>query len=384
MAGAGAASLAACAPPAPPGATPGSAATAARPTPTYPADRSATDKSVAFANWTQYVDTDDAGAHPTLLDFQKKTGLRVSYTEDIDDNDVYFNKIAPQLKAGQSIGRDIVVFTDWMVNRCITQGFAQPLDLSAMTNVRAHLLPELALASFDPGRQYSLPWQSGLTGIAYDASRTKPIKSVDDLWRADLKGKVVALTEYRDTLGVIMRSQGVDPAKAFTATQFENATDLVAKHISDGQIRRIRGGSYTQELQNGNALAGIVWSGDIATLREETGNDAWTFVVPESGGMLWSDNALIPSTATHKANAEKLLDHYFDPAVAAQVAAYVGYVCPVLGAREAMTKVDPELVDDPLIFPEASFLATHTSVFRALSPQEESDYAALWAKVMGD
>lgn len=339
---------------------------------------------MAFASWTQYLDTDDAGVHATLVDFQKSSGLTVSYTEDIDDNDVYYNKIAPQLKAGQSIGRDIVVFTDWMIARCVRQGYAQPLDLSTMTNVRAHLLPELALAAFDPGRQHSLPWQSGLTGIAYDASRTAAVRSVDDLWRADLKGKVVALTEYRDTLGVIMRSQGVDPAKAFTKAQFDDAADLIAKHIADGQIRRIRGGSYTQELQNGNALAGIVWSGDIATLREATGNEHWSFVVPESGGMLWSDNAMIPSTSTHQRNAERLLDHYYDPLVAAKVAAYVGYVCPVLGAREAMTKVDPALVDDPLIFPEASFLATHTSVFRALSAQEESTYAARWAEVMGD
>lgn len=378
MAGVGLAATSACAPLPPPGRD-GAAATASG-----AVDRSGSEHTLAFGNWTQYVDVDDAGHRPTLEAFQKATGIRVSYTEDIDDNDVYFNKIAPQLRIRQDIGRDLVVFTDWMVNRCITQGLVQEIDLRRMPNVTAGLLPALAMAPFDPGRRYSLPWQSGLTGIAYDRTKVKEIRSVADLWRPDLKGRVVALTEYRDTLGLIMRSQGVDPAKAFTKDQFFDACDVVARQIHDGQIRRIRGGSYIQELQSGNALAGIVWSGDIETLRTETGNDGWTFVLPESGGMLWSDNAVVPVTSHHRANAERLLDWYYRPEVAAKVAAYVGYVCPVAGAQEALAKTDPQAAKNPLVFPSDDVLTKQTSVFRALDPAEESTYAARWAQVMGD
>lgn len=372
---AGAAVLTACAPPVPPAAE--------RTTRALPADRSASDRRVAFANWTQYVDQDEqTGRFPTIDAFTKATGIAVSYTEEIDDNDLYVNKIAPQLRAGQDIERDLIVLSDWMVNRVIEQDLVQPLELIRMPHA-SNILPELMDASFDPGRLYSLPWQSGLTGIGYDASRVKEIKTLDDLWRPDLKGKVVGLTEWRDTLGVVMRAQGVDPAKEFTADQFGNAVDVIDKQLTDGQIRRIRGNSYVQDLQSGNALAGLVWSGDIATLRAETGNDNWTFVMPESGGMLWSDNAVVPITATHRRNAEALLDWYYRPEIAAQVAAWVNYICPVAGAQEAMTRIDPELAEDPLIFPSADFLAKQTSVFRALRPAEEAQYAQMWTKVVG-
>lgn len=365
----------ACAPPVPPA--------AAATTRALPADRSATDKKVAFGNWGSYLDVDEAsGRHPTLDAFTKATGIAASYTEDIDDNDVYYNKIAPQLRAGQDIGRDVVVFSDWMVNRVIAQDLVQPLELIRMPHA-GNVLPGLMDAPFDPGRQYSLPWQSGLTGIGYDKSKTGPIKSVDDLWRADLKGRVVGLTEYRDTLGLILLAQGVDPSKPFSSGEFERACEVVDKQLSDGQIRRIKGGSYTTDLQSGNAVAGIVWSGDIITLRNETGNDNWEFVIPESGGMLWSDNMVIPATSPHRRNAELLMDWYYRPEIAAQVAAYVNYVCPVAGAQQAMEKIDLELVDDPLIFPSDELLAKQAKVFRPLSAAEEQTFSTMWSKVVG-
>ena len=367
--------LAACAPPEPPA--------VARTTRALPVDRSATDRRVAFASWTQYLDQDESTKRfPTLDAFVRATGIQASYAEEIDDNDLYVNKIAPQLRAGQDIGRDLVVLSDWMVNRVIDQELVQPLELIRMPHA-GNVLPELMDASFDPGRQHSLPWQSGLTGIGYDASKVKEIRSVEDLWRPDLKGRVVGLSEWRDTLGVILRSQGVDPARPFTRDELAAAVEVVDRRLRDGQIRRIRGNSYVQDLQSGNALAGLVWSGDIATLRAETGNERWTFVVPESGGMLWSDNAVVPITSPRRRNAQRLLDWYYQPEIAAQVAAWVGYICPVAGAQKAMEKVDPERVEDPLIFPTADFLARRTSVFRALDPREEQEYAAMWTQVVG-
>ncbi|MCH8612880.1 polyamine ABC transporter substrate-binding protein [Arsenicicoccus dermatophilus] len=372
---AGAALLAACAPPEPPASV--------RTTRALPADRSATDRVVRFANWTQYLDQDERTRRfPTLDAFVRATGIRATYVEEIDDNDLYVNKIAPQVRAGQDIGRDLVVLSDWMVNRVIAQDLVQPLELIRMPHA-GNVLPALMDAPFDPGRQHSLPWQSGLTGIGYDASKVRPLEAVADLWRPDLKGKVVALSEWRDTLGLIMRAQGVDPAKAFGHDQVTAAVEVVDRQLSSGQIRRVKGNSYVEDLKSGNALAGMVWSGDIATLRAETGNEHWTFVVPDSGGMLWSDNAIIPATSPHRRNAQRLLDWYYQPEIAAQVAAWVSYICPVAGAQKAMEKVDPELVADPLIFPTADFLATQTSVFRALDPQEEADYAAMWTKVVG-
>lgn len=373
-----AAVTAACAPPKPPA---GGAAAKVQ----LPVDVSDTDKIVNWANWTAYLDYDDkTKTYPTLEAFSKQTGIKASYSEDIDDNDSYVNKISPQLRAKQDINRDIMVLTDWMANRVIRDELVQPLDLISMKNVW-RLRPSLQEVSFDPGRQHSITWQSGFAGLAYDKTKTSAVKAIADLWRSDLKGRVVVLSEFRDTVGLIMQSQGVDISKDFTKAQVEKGMDEVSKRISDGNIRRVKGNAYLEDLKAGNAVAGIVWSGDMFVLRAETGNDNWEFVIPDSGGTLWSDNMMLPSTARHRKNAHKLIDYYYDPKVAAEVAAYVNYVCPVEGAQAEMEKLDKDLAQSPFIFPTESYIKEHKiQGFRALSASEDADYSAMWAKVVGN
>jgi spermidine/putrescine transport system substrate-binding protein len=376
---AGLAALAACAPPKPPAAIGGAA------TQKLPTDVSATEKICNWANWTAYLDYDDkTKKYPTLEAFMKQTGIKVSYTEDVNDNDSYFNKIAPQLRAGQDIERDIFVFTDWMANRVIQQQLAQPLELIQMPHA-GNLLDKLKEVSFDPGRQHSLTWQSGFSGIGYNKRKVgRELKSIADLWSPDLKGKVTVLSEFRDTIGCIMLAQGTDPSGRFTQAQFDKAAEEVTKRTSDGQIRRIKGNDYLQDLQSGNAVAGIVWSGDIFVLADETNDPDWTFVLPDSGGMLWSDNMMIPITSRHRHNAEMVMDYYYRPDVAAQVAAYVNYVCPVQGAQAEMEKIDKDLAASPFIFPTADFLAKNSKVFAALNPADDQKYSAQWASVIGN
>ncbi|GAA2745956.1 spermidine/putrescine ABC transporter substrate-binding protein [Terrabacter aerolatus] len=378
-AGLAALGLSACAPPAPPSSAGGA------PVLQLPKDVSDTEKIVKFANWTAYLDYDDkTKTYPTLEAFQKKTGITVTYSEDIEDNDSYETKIEPQLQAKQDIDRDIFVFTDWMANRMIQRGFVQPLELIRMRNA-ANIRPILQDVSFDPGRNHSLTWQSGFAGIGYHKGKVgRELKTLDDLFAPDLKGKITALSEFRDTVGLIMLWQGVDISQSFTEAQFQKAVDEVTKQVSDGQIRRIKGNSYLQDLTSGNAIAGIVWSGDIAQLQSNTKDDNWTFVMPESKGTLWSDNMMVPITSRHRRNAQKLMDYYYDPLVAAKVAAYVAYICPVEGAQDQMKKVDPTLVDDPMIFPTEEYLRKETRSFRALSPAEDQKFSQIWSKAVGN
>ncbi len=376
--GAAATGLAACAPPLPPAGGPAAVK--------LPTDRSDTEKVVRWANWTAYLDYDEGTKkYPTLEAFIAKTGIKASYTEDIEDNDSYVNKVAPQLRAKQDIDRDIFTLTDWMAARVIRDGMVQPLDIIHMPNVGAMLEP-LKDVSFDPGRTHSITWQSGFAGIGYNKAKVgRDLKSLDDLWADDLKGRVVVLSEFRDTAALIMQQQGVDISNPFTKVQIEKAFAEVDKRISDGHIRRVKGNSYLEDLKSGNALAGIVWSGDLFILRAETENPDWQFVIPESGGTLWSDNMMVPITSTHRKNAMALMNYYYDPAVAAKVAAYVNYICPVQGAQREMEKIDPELAKSPFIFPSADYIKQHNiQGFRALSPAEDAEYSAAWAKVVGN
>ena len=373
------AALAGCAPPEPPA---GGVAQL-----DLPEDVSEQEKIVRWANWTAYLDYDeDSKSYPTLDAFEEKTGIKATYSEDVDDNDSYFNKIAPQLRAGQDIGRDIFTFTDWMANRIIQQQLAQPLDMVQMGNVAQNMLPSLKTVPFDPGRQFSVTWQSGFAGIGYNKKKVgRELKTLEDLWAEDLKGRITVLSEFRDTLGVIMLEQGVDINGDITTEQFQAAVDEVDRRISDGYIRRVKGNSYLEDLKSGNAIAGIVWSGDLFVLRAETEDDSWEFVIPESGGTMWSDNLMVPMTSTHKDNAETLIDYYYDPKVAAEVAAWVNYICPVEGAQKAMEKIDPDLAESPFIFPTEDYLSDNNiQFFAALEPEQDAEFSETWQRVVGN
>lgn len=346
-------------------------------------DVSDTDKIVNWANWTLYLDYDDSTrTYPSLEAFSEATGIKANYSEDVDGNDTYFGKVQGQLSAGQDIGQDIITLTDWMAARLIRLGYTQELDLANIPNSK-NLLDSLKNVDFDPGRKHSLTWQTGFAGIAWNKEAfPQGLKSVSDLWQPELKGRVEVLDEMRDTMGLLMLDQGVDITGKWGEDEFENALDVLSKQIADGQIRQVKGNSYKEDLISGDALAVIGWSGDITQLNFEEG-DKWEFAMPEAGGTLWSDNLLVPIGATHKTNAEKLMDYYYDPVNAATVAAYVNYVCPVEGAREAMEAIDPELVENPLIFPTDEFLA-NAHVVRTLTPDEETDFSDRFQTAIGN
>ncbi|GHJ56533.1 ABC transporter substrate-binding protein [Nonomuraea sp. TT08I-71] len=345
-------------------------------------DLSATEKKLAFSNWPQYMDVDekDESKRPTLDAFVKKSGIQVTYTEDVNDNNEFFGKVQNQLAGCQTTGRDIMVLTDWMAARMIRLGWIQKLDKAKLPNVEANLLPSLRNRSFDSDNQLAIPWQSGLAGLAYNAKVATEIRTVDELLtRPDLKGKVTALSEMRDTMGLLLQSNGHDPAN-FTTAQFDDALNKLKKAVDSKQIRKFTGNDYAPDLAKGDIAACIGWSGDVIQLGFE--DEKIKFVVPDSGVMLWSDNMLVPNKATHKANAEELINYYYDPAVAAQLAAYVNYICPVKGAQAEMEKIDPELAANPLIFPDDTMLSK-SKVFMALDEKREKEYEAKFQQVIG-
>ncbi|MGK5442937.1 polyamine ABC transporter substrate-binding protein [Micromonospora sp. URMC 105] len=345
-------------------------------------DLSATEKKLAFANWPQYMDVDekDESKRPSLDAFVQKTGIQVTYTEDINDNNEFFGKVQNQLASCQSTDRDIIVLTDWMAARMIRLGWIQKLDPAKIPNVAANLLPSLINRSFDPENRIAVPWQSGLAGLAYNGNVTKELRTVDELLtRPDLKGKVTALSEMRDTMGLLMQSNGHDPAN-FTSAQFDDALNKLKKAVDSGQIRKFTGNDYAPDLAKGDIAACIGWSGDVIQLTGE--DEKIKFVSPDSGVMLFSDNMMVPNKATHKANAEALINYYYEPAVAAQLAAYVNYICPVKGAQAEMEKIDPELAANPLIFPDEALLSK-SKVFMALDEKQEKEYESKFQQVIG-
>ena len=343
-------------------------------------DISAADPTVNWANWPLYLDEDDDGNYPTLEAFTAASGIAANYLVEVDDNNSYFAKVKDQLALGQDIGADTVCLTEWMVSRWIRRGWTQAFNLDNIPNHK-NLVADLLNPDFDPGRKSSLPWQGGFAGLVYNSDLVStPVLSVADLWRDELKGRVVVLSEMRDTVGVIMRSQGVDITK-FTADEFNAAIAEIEMRVADGYIRNIKGNSYSEDLVSEDALAGIVWSGDITVLNLEAGYEKWKFVLPDSGGTFWNDTFMIPIGSPRKTNAEKLINWYYDPAIAAQVAAWVNYVTPVQGAYEEAIKIDPALAENQLIFPNDETLAK-VHIFRSLADAEENEFQAAFQSII--
>jgi len=349
-------------------------------TQTFPEDVGGT---VRWANWTAYLDqkkVDGKRTYPSLTQFTDRTGIDVEYLVDYNDNDEFYGKVQENLKAGNDIGYDIVTPTDWMAARWIRQGYAREFDAANMPN-KGNILDTLANVSFDPGRNYSMTWQSGFAGFCWNKNIIKSdVTTIEQLFSAENKGRVVVLSEMRDTMGIILQYQGVDISQPFSEDEFMNAIDYFKKMIADGFIRQVKGNDYLEDMANGDAVAAIGWSGDMFS--ENLSGQNYGFAIPDSGGTLWSDNCLIASTSANKSNSEKLIDHYYDPAIAAEVAAWVNYICPVKGAQAEMEKIDPELAASPFIFPDDETLAK-VKVFRGLDAKEEFDFSAAFQEAIG-
>ena len=347
-------------------------------------DSASSANTVRWGNWPLYLDFDsDKKTYPTLDKFTASTGIDVKYLEDYNDNDEFFGKVQAQLKLKQDIGYDLVCPTDWMAARWIRLGYSQKYDAANIPN-KINILDALAKPSYDPMREQTLTWQGIMGGFGWNTAKNpKGIHTLDDLFAPQNKGKIVVLSEMRDTIGIILRSQGVDLATV-TEDQFMNAVDFMAKKIADGWIRGVKGNEYAQDLTSGDATAVIGWSGDMFILASENAGK-FDFAIPESGGTLSGDNMMIPSTVTAeaKANAEKLINWYYDPAIAAEVAAYVNYLTPVKGAQAEMEKINPELAKSEYIFPSDATLK-NLSVFRALTPAEEAKWSEAFQKASGN
>ncbi|MBT2900458.1 PotD/PotF family extracellular solute-binding protein [Streptomyces sp. McG3] len=346
-------------------------------------DHSAKEKEATFSNWTEYMDvSEDEKGRPTLEAFTKRTGIRVKYTEDINDNVEFFGKIKPQLAAGQNTGRDLICVTDWLAARIIRLGWAQKLDPSNLPHAFANVSAQFRTPDWDPGRAYSYPWTGIPTVIAYNVKATggRKVDSVTQLLDdPKLKGRVSFLSEMRDTIGMTLLDQGKDPGK-FTDTDFDGAIGRLQKAVDKKQIRRFTGNDYTADLSKGDIAACVGWAGDIIQLQAD--NPDIEFAIPAAGYITSSDNLLVPAQARHKTNAEKLIDYYYEPPVAAQLAAYINYVCPVDGVREELARIDASMASNTLILPDKEMAAKSRS-FRSLSTKEETAYEEKFAKLIG-
>jgi spermidine/putrescine transport system substrate-binding protein len=326
-----------------------------------------------FSNWPLYMDK------KLLKAFDKKYGGKVRYLEDINDNYEFFGKVRQQLENGQPIGRDIVVLTDYMASRWIRNGYAEPIDKNNVPNAK-NIVDNLASINYDPERKFSLPYQSGATGIGYNIKKTGgELTSVQALFDPKFKGKVTMFSEPYDSASTVLLGDGVDCSKA-SLDQLLGAIDKIDKANQEGQFRRFTGNDYTTDLAKGNIDIALAYSGDLVQLQSD--NPDLRFSYFEEGNVAFNDNLMMPAHVEHAYAAETMFNYLYDPEVAAKLAAWVNYISPVKGAKEILEKSDPDIANNELIFPPPDVQAK-IHAYPNLSPAEEREMQEAMAKVTG-
>ena len=302
--------------------------------------------NITISNWPAYIDKE------TIPAFEEETGLSVDYIEDVNDNNEFFSKLQPTLANRDPAGRSIFVVTDWMANKMYELGYLQDFDKNAIPEVNKNMIPSLQHPDFDPERQFSAPWQAGMTGLVVNTEQAPDIKSINDLFDPQYKGKVTVLSEMRDTVPLIMKADGVDPADA-TTDDWLAAIDKLKAAVDSGQIIGVTGNSYINDMARGDVVAAIGWSGDAIQLQAD--NPAIRFVMPEQGCIIWADNMVIPVGAPNVDAAYAFMNYVYDPKNQAPIAAYNFYTTPVAGVQEIFKKTDPKAAKSDLIFPSEQY-----------------------------
>ena len=304
---------------------------------------------LTISNWPGYI---DPGPDGTVAEFEKETGVEVDYIDDYTGNTQFFGKLQPQLDKGDSGGRDIIVPSDWMAKRMYDLGYLQELDHADLQTVFDNILPQFESSAQDPDRKFMIPWQGGLTGVWVDTAKAPEIDSVSDLFDPKYKGRVTMLDELRDTIPLVLQSDGIDVDTA-TKEDWLAAIDKIDEAVDSGQIRRLTDNSYTEDLTAGNAIASLGWSGDASLI----GRESVEWRKPTDGCDTFFDQMVIPVGAPNTAAALEFMNFVYRPEVQVDIAAYINYVQPVAGVQELMKKQDPELAKDKLIFPPEEFTA---------------------------
>ncbi|HUF99634.1 MAG TPA: polyamine ABC transporter ATP-binding protein [Ilumatobacter sp.] len=327
---------------------------------------------VRILNWQAYVDPSEDGAIGTVDRFIEATGVATRYSEDFNDNNEVYNRlIAPVVGAGQKMDYDIICPTNWLAARLRTLGWIEPLPLDLIPN-RVNLEDRFLNQKWDFGALYNLPWQAGITGIAYNPSLTgREFTTVADLWDEAIRGRVALLTEMRDSVGLVMMSLGYDPSTLDEEAAME-AIGVIEEQTRSGQIRAFTGNEYLDGLRRGDIAACIAWSGDIVQLQYET--DEIEFYIPEEGGMSWYDTMVIPKGADNGVAAAEWMNFVYDPVQAAQLTYWVQYISPVKGVKEELIKMGgdaADLAESQILFPDEA-TAARLKVFANLPEDVEA------------
>ncbi len=343
--------------------------------------------SLNFAGWPLYMDP----KQPELKKFTQETGIKVTYKEVIQDMQSWFAKIQPQLTAKQSIDFDLMVITNGVeFGKLVALGALAPLDHTRLTNFQANAAASYKTEAFDPGNAFSVPWASGMTGIAYDPDKVEKPTSLLDLWNPKYKGKVGMFSDPQETGNIGMLAVGVTPEQS-TPSDWQKAADKLKEQRDKGIVRKYYEQNYIDALGKGDLWMSMAWSGDIFQKNISDGTNL-QFVIPQEGCTIWTDNMAIPVTAQNPVDALTLMDFFYRVDMAASLAEYINYITPVPESQTVILQDASKATGDdkaaleavaksPLVFPTADDYSKLHYYREFATPAEQQQYYSIFQAI---
>ncbi|WP_256257058.1 polyamine ABC transporter substrate-binding protein [Nonomuraea pusilla] len=341
---------------------------------------------VVFANWPEYMPEDKA----PLEKFKQATGISYEYKEVIQENAEFFGKAEPVLRAGQSLGYDIVVMTNGVqLQHMIDLGYVVPLDHSKLPNFAANAGEKYKNRSYDPGNVYTVPFASGVTGIAYNTKYVKDdITSIEALFDPKYKGRVGMMADAQEIGNFGMIATGANPENS-TEADWKKAGEKLKAQRDAGIVRKYYDQSYIDAVSKGDIWLSMAWSGDV--FQRQLAGEPVKFVVPQEGGTIWTDNMLIPKGAANPVDALMLMDFLYQPAIAAELDEFIQFVTPVPSVQDLLKekaktaagadkKALEAMAESPLMFPsEADYAKLHS--YTKLTTQQEQVFNPIFQSI---
>lgn len=326
--------------------------------------------SINVYNWGEYISTGaEEGTLNVNSEFTKLTGIKVNYTNYATNEELY-----AKLKGGGA-SYDIIIPSDYMINKMIKEGMVQKLDFDNIPNFK-YIMPNFRNLEYDPENEYSVPYTWGTVGIIYDETMVDiPQDEIDWdlLWNEDYADNVLMFDNPRDAFAIAEIKNGFslnteDPEELKAA-----AEDLTAqKKIVQAYVMD----EIFDKMGAGDALIAPYYAGDALTIMEE--NDSLNFVVPKSGTNLFVDAMCIPASSKQKEAAEMYINFMCEPDIAY---ANIDYICYSTPHSAAFEMLDEEVSSNPISYPDDEFIADKTTVFVNLSDEANMEMQTLWTEM---
>jgi spermidine/putrescine transport system substrate-binding protein len=323
---------------------------------------------INFTNWPAYIDRDFSidgpGSRPSLFEFMQETGIDVTYRADINSVEEFYAQIRPALESGQDTGHDIIVITNGQeLTEMIELGYLIELDTSRRPNFDANVGPAFKDPAFDPGNKYTMAWQSGMTGIAYNTKFVdEEITTLEQMLNPKYAGHVGMFNNTADAQNLAMVELGINPETS-TPDDWQQAADFLQRFNDSGVLRGWFDQAYLTAIENEDLWVTTAWSGDIINDKLYFPEYAtFEFKALDTGAIVWVDNGCIPNKAVNPVGAMMLMDWYYDPKYAAMLTEWNAYVSPVPSggeivqsdadaAKGANKEVLETIVNSPFVFP---------------------------------